>query len=151
MLRSGIGSGMCQPLQWSNPMTLAPLLSQSPAIQIHVWLMIGVTLLTPVMFLLPKGQARHRAFGRVWVGMMMGGAVSSLFIPSDFIDWHFGPVHLLSVAIILGLPVAVREARQGKWRAHRSGMIQMTIGGVVIAGGLTLLPTRTMYQVLFGG
>ncbi|MBB5515949.1 putative membrane protein [Rubricella aquisinus] len=132
-------------------MSLEPLLSQSPAVIVHVILMTGVTILTPVMFLLPKGNRHHRLLGKAWAGMMMGGAVSSLFISSDFYDWHFGPIHLLSFAIIFGLPGALREARAGKWRAHRSGMIQMTIGGVVIAGGLALMPTRTMNLVLFGG
>lgn len=132
-------------------MTLAPLLSQSPAVIAHASMMIIVVLLTPLMFLLRKGTTRHKALGRAWAAMMMGGALTSFFIASDFVEWHFGPVHLLSLAIVINLPRAIWAIRRGNMKAHRSAMIQMTIGGVVIAGGLTLFPTRTMYLVLFGG
>jgi len=48
------------------------------------------------------------------------------------------------------LPLAVLRARRHEVARHRSAMIALFTGALVIAGAFTLLPGRIMHAVLFG-
>lgn len=129
-------------------MTLAPLLSASPAIQLHAAaaiLAFGVGLLQLTR---PKGDRAHRALGYLWAAAMLVVALSSFWI-HELNHWHgFSWIHLLSLYVLATLPIAVLHARRGNVRAHRFNMIGMFVGALVIAGAFTLLPGRIMYRVL---
>lgn len=49
------------------------------------------------------------------------------------------------------LPLALGHARRGRIGSHRRAMLSLFFGALVIAGGFTLLPTRIMGRVVFGG
>ncbi len=64
-----------------------------------------------------------------------------------------GPVvvtHARSVFTLVMLVAAVWFARAGRIEAHRWTMIGLFLGSLVITGLFTLVPGRTMRDVVFG-
>jgi len=131
-------------------MSLAPLLNASLAIQLHAFAAMGAFVLGLVQFAAPKGTLPHRTLGFIWLALMLTVAVSSFWIHS--IRWvgPFGPIHLLSIYVLIMIPTAVYFARNHKIRGHAKTVIGMFVGGLVIAGLFTLLPGRIMHAVAFG-
>jgi uncharacterized membrane protein len=129
--------------------TLTPLLDASLPIQIHVATIVPAALLGPYIFLSRKGSPRHRLLGRVWVGLMVLSALSSFFIHTINVMGGFSPIHLLSAFVLYSSWKGVQAARRHQIRAHRTHMLGMYFGGVVIAGGFTLLPGRLMHAIVF--
>lgn len=130
-------------------MTLAPLLSAPPAVQIHAvaaLLALGVGLLQLV---LAKGTASHRLAGWLWVVAMAATAVSALAVTSRK-PWFvtFGPIHLLVPVVLVSLVFGVRAARAGRMARHRRIMLQTFWFALVVTGLFTLWPGRVMHQVL---
>ena len=108
------------------------------ALAIGTVLMIGV-----------KGTRLHRALGWTWVAAMATTAVSSLFIKTAFAPGHFGLIHLLSGWTIIALPMAVYAARRHKVAHHRRAMTGLFVGGLLLAGVLTFIPGRLMWNLFF--
>ena len=131
-------------------MSLAPLLNASLAIQLHAFAAMGAFVLGLIQFAAPKGTLPHRTLGFIWLALMLTVAVSSFWIHS--IRWvgPFGPIHLLSIYVLIMVPTAVYFARNHKIRGHAKTVIGMFVGGLVIAGLFTLLPGRIMHAVAFG-
>ncbi|MDX2158165.1 MAG: DUF2306 domain-containing protein [Hyphomicrobiaceae bacterium] len=131
-------------------MTLEPLLSASPATRLHAFAAMAAFALGAVQLVRPKGDGSHRAIGWLWAAAMITVAASSFFI-HEIDQWRgFSWIHLLSIQVLVTLPLAIHAARSGKIRRHRSTMVGMFIGALVVAGLLTLLPGRIMHAVLFG-
>lgn len=130
-------------------MNLAPLLDAPLAIQIHVAAVVPAALLGPYMFWARKGTPVHRLLGKVWLGLMVVAALSSFFIHTINLLLGFSPIHLLSIYVLYGSWRAIRAARAHRIREHRLNVIGMYVGGIVVAGGFTLLPGRLMHEVLF--
>lgn len=132
-------------------MTLDPLLSAAPAIQIHAACAILAIALTIAIFTARRGTRLHRVMGRIWVAALALVALSSFWI-TELRTWGpFSPIHLLSVYTLVQLYIAVWAARTGNIERHRASMKGIAFGALVIAGALTLIPGRTMYRVLLGG
>lgn len=132
-------------------MSLAPLLDASLAIRLHAFAAMAAFVLGAVQLAAPKGVLPHRVLGWGWVGLMALVAGSSLFIRSAWpVVGPFGPIHLLSVWVLLVLPVAVRAARQHRVAPHGRAMRNLFLGGLVIAGAFTFWPGRIMHAVVFG-
>ena len=131
-------------------MSLTPLLNASLAIQLHAFAAMGAFVLGLVQFAAPKGTLPHRTLGFIWLALMLTVAVSSFWIHS--IRWvgPFGPIHLLSIYVLIMVPLAVYFARNHKIRGHAKTVIGMFVGGLVIAGLFTLVPGRIMHAVAFG-
>ena len=131
-------------------MSLAPLLNASLAIQLHAFAAMGAFVLGLIQFAAPKGTLPHRTLGFIWLALMLTVAVSSFWIYS--IRWvgPFGPIHLLSIYVLLMVPLALYFARKHNIRGHAKTVIGMFVGGLVIAGLFTLLPGRIMHAVAFG-
>jgi uncharacterized membrane protein len=134
----------------SSPMSLAPLLNASLAIQLHAFAAMSAFVLGLVQFAAPKGTLPHRTLGFIWLALMLTVAISSFWIHS--IRWvgPFGPIHLLSIYVLLMVPLAVYYARKHKIRGHAKTVIGMFVGGLVIAGLFTFVPGRIMHAVAFG-
>lgn len=131
-------------------MSLEPLLSARPIVQLHAFAAMLAFAIGTVQLTRPKGGSWHRVLGYSWVAAMAVIAGSSFWI-NDINQWNgFSLIHLLSIQVITTLPFAVWAARSGNIRAHRSGMISMFIGALVIAGAFTLAPGRVMHDVVFG-
>ena len=131
-------------------MTLAPLLSASPAIQIHAFAAMAAFVLGIVQFAAPKGTLPHRTVGWIWVGLMTLVSVSAFFIHEIRLWGSWSPIHLLAIFTLIMLPLAVRHARRHSVESHRRVMIAIFFGALVIAGAFTFLPGRIMHAVAIG-
>lgn len=132
-------------------MTLQPLLSASPTIQLHAFAAIAAFGLGLVQLARTKGDGPHRMAGYVWAGLMLVIAASSFWI-HGMDQWNgFSVIHLLSIWVLGFTPFAVMLARRGNIRAHKRSMIGLFAGALLIAGFFTFVPGRIMHAVLFGG
>ncbi len=130
-------------------MNLQPLLTSSPAIQLHTYAAVLALLLGLCQFVLPRGNMAHRVVGVSWVGLMAVVALSSFFIHQGRIIGIWSPIHLLSVLTLAMLAVAVIAIRRGNVRLHRQTMTSLFVFALLGAGAFTLLPGRIMHAVIF--
>ena len=135
-------------------MTLEPLVHAPFPVQLHVATVIPAFLLgTWQIFISKKGAPFHRAIGYIYLVLMTITAVTSLFVhqimpKSPF--YGLSPIHLLVPLVLFGVVAALIGAWTHNIRMHRSAMLGVYIGGILIAGSLTLLPHRIMHAVVFG-
>jgi uncharacterized membrane protein len=85
--------------------------------------------------------------------LMLATAVITLMMPAEvgprFLN-HFGFIHIFSLMALFGVPGAFIAARHGKIRAHRSAMLGLYLGGILIAGAFAFSPGRMLHAWLFG-
>jgi uncharacterized membrane protein len=130
-------------------MTLTPLLTASPFIQLHVICALLAVALGPMALLRRSRDIWHRRLGRAWVAAMVGTALSSFLIKEGQLIGPFSLIHLLSILTLWGLWDGVLHARAGRIAEHRTAMLSLYIYAIGIAGLFTLLPGRRMSQTLF--
>lgn len=126
----------------------------TPAVvAIHLATVLPAALIGTALMAMHKGSNRHRLLGKTYLILMAFTGMWTLFMPSFFplIGGHFGPLHALSLLTIWTVPTAWRAARRGNIRGHRSAMIQLYIGGILLAGGWAVFGSgRYLNQLLFG-
>jgi uncharacterized membrane protein len=136
-------------------MSLAPIISASLAIQVHVATVLPAFVLgTYQIFLSRKGAPTHRAIGYVYLALMSVTSIAALFVQSLMPNgpfFGFSPIHLFVPLTLFGVVGALRGAWTHNIAMHRTSMIAVYVGGLLIAGSLTLLPGRIMHRVVFGG
>ncbi len=138
------------PLQ-HGAVTLEPLTAAPWLVQAHAAAALLAVPLGAAQFLLPKGDARHRALGWAWVLLMAVATGSALGITGLAGPGRWSWVHLLVPFVALLLPLAVLAARRRRTERHRWTMIGLYLGALLITGGFTLMPGRIMHRVLLGG
>ena len=131
-------------------MGLAPLLQSSLAIQIHAFAAMAAFALGVVQLTAPKGTLPHRTIGWIWVGLMASVSITAFFIHELRLWGIWSPIHLLAIFTLIMLPLAVLHARRHNVTGHRSAMIGIFTGALVVAGIFTFFPGRIMYRVVFG-
>ena len=131
-------------------MTLDPLLHASPVIQIHAYCAIVALLLGAAQLFRRKGDAPHRALGRLWVALMAAVALSSFFIWTIRLWGPFSPIHLISIFTLVMLWRGFTFARRHDIDHHKRTMQFTYMLALVVTGLLTFLPGRIMYRVAFG-
>ena len=131
-------------------MSLAPLLNAPAVIQIHAFAAMAAFVLGIVQFSAPKGTLPHRTIGWTWVGIMTVVAGSSFWIHELRLWGEWSPIHLLAIFTLVTLPLGVWYARHHNVIGHRSTMIGIFVGGLLIAGLFTFVPGRIMHAVMFG-
>jgi uncharacterized membrane protein len=131
-------------------MSLAPLLSASPAIQFHAFAAMTAFGLGLVQLAAPKGTLPHRTIGWIWVALMLVVSVSAFFIHQIRLWGPWSPIHLLAIFTLTAVPLAVWYAHSHAVPKHRNAMVSIFIGALVIAGVFTFLPGRIMHAVVFG-
>lgn len=131
-------------------MSLAPLLDAAPAIPLHAFAAMTAFVLGIVQLAAPKGTLPHRTIGWIWVLLMTGVAVSSVWIHQIRLVGPWSPIHLLSIFTLAMLPLGVWRAHRHRVTDHRRIMISIFTGALVVAGLFTLLPGRIMHAVVFG-
>jgi uncharacterized membrane protein len=134
-------------------MNLDPLLYAPLAVKVHLATVVPAFAIgTWQIFLSRKGSVGHRTLGYVYLGLVTVTAIDALFIHSLMPKAPLGlsPVHLLVPFTLFGVVNALLGARNHDTRRHRNAMIGVYVGGMLIAGGLTLLPGRIMHALLFG-
>jgi len=130
--------------------SLAPLVNAVTPIPLHAFAAMAAFVLGVVQLAAPKGTLPHRTLGWIWAGLMMAVAVSSLWIHQIRLLGPWSPIHLLSILVLVTVPLGVWRAHRHEVADHRSIMILIFSGALVIAGLFTLLPGRIMHVVLFG-
>jgi uncharacterized membrane protein len=132
-------------------MTLAPLLNASLAIQLHAFAAMSAFVLGLVQFSAPKGTLPHRTIGWTWVVLMLAVSISAFWIHEIRLWGPWSPIHLLAIFTLIMLPLAVVRAHRHQVAQHRTAMISIFVGALVVAGLFTLVPGRIMHAVVFGG
>ncbi|MEO0668381.1 MAG: DUF2306 domain-containing protein [Pseudomonadota bacterium] len=129
-------------------MTLAPLLTASPAIQMHVALALVALSLGPFVLWRQRRDRVHNVMGYVWVCALGGAALFSFAITSPFTPIGLSLIHLLSVYALYGIYVAMRAIYRGDVAIHRQVMQNLYVRGAALAGAFNFLPGRTMQRIL---
>ena len=131
-------------------MSLEPLLSASPVIQVHAFAAMTAFALGIVQLTAPKGTLPHRTLGWIWVLLMLAVSISSFWVHTINLWGIWSPIHLISIFTLAMLVVGVAAARRHAVSKHRRTMIWTFLGALVIAGIFTFVPGRIMHQVVFG-
>jgi uncharacterized membrane protein len=135
--------------------SLAPLLAAPFAVQLHVFTVVPAFFLGSwLIFFSRKGAPRHRAIGYAYLTLMTITAIAALWIhqiPAIDIVYGFGPIHIFSIVTLSGVVGALRGAWTHNIKMHRSSMLGVYIGGLLIAGTFAFLPSRIMHAMVFGG
>jgi uncharacterized membrane protein len=131
-------------------MSLAPLWQAGPAIQLHALAAMAAFAIGVVQLSAPKGTLRHRAVGWLWVLLVLVVAVSAFFIHTIRLWGPWSPIHLLAIFTLVMLPIAMLHAHRHHVAQHRTAMISIFLGTLVIAGIFTFYPGRMMHAVVFG-
>lgn len=118
----------------------------TPVILIHTSAALAALVLGFAVFLRRKGTSGHRRLGRAWALLMLVVIVSSFAIRGS---GSFSWLHGLSVGSLIVLVMAIYHARRGNWRAHRGSMTGLFVGGLIIAGLFTLLPSRLLGELVW--
>lgn len=119
------------------PLIIAHMIPALVAVPLGAWVLYGKT-----------GTPAHRMAGRVWAGLMLLVALTSLGI-TGLNAPHWSPIHLLSLVVIAFIPIAVYRAWQGDIARHRRHMRNMYFG-LLAAGAFAALPDRTFGHLLWG-
>jgi uncharacterized membrane protein len=118
---------------------------------IHLVTVLPAAALGTYLLLARKGSPTHRQLGKAYMILMGFTSVWTLFLPAEFGPrlWnHFGMLHLLSVLTAWTVPTAWRAARRGDIRGHRSAMVQLYVGGILVAGTFAVLGQGRYLNVL---
>ena len=130
-------------------MTLEPLLTASPAIQLHAFAAMAAFALGIVQFASHKGSLPHRTIGWVWAALMFTVAISAFWIHELRVWGPWSPIHLLAIVTLITLPLGLWYAHTHNVRGHKATMISIFFGALVIAGLFTFVPGRIMYALFF--
>jgi len=131
-------------------MNLAPIIEGPLAIRIHLATVIPACVIgTWLIFFPTKGARWHRLLGAIYLALMIVTAISTFFIRS-LNSGGFSFIHLFIPLTLFGVFGALWNVRRGNIRGHRNAMLGLYFGGLLIAGGLTLLPGRLLHRVFFG-
>jgi len=118
-------------------------------IQVHALAAMAAFAIGVVQLSAPKGTPRQ-AVGWLWVLLMLVVAVSAFFIHTIRLWGPWSPIHLLAIFTLVMLPIAVLHAHRHHVAQHRTAMISIFLGVLVIAGIFTFYPGRIMHAVVFG-
>lgn len=132
-------------------MILEPILQAPLAVQLHVVTVLPAAVLGACLLAGAKGTSSHRILGRLWMGLMIVTAISSLFIHQLRIIGPFSPIHLLSLLTLVNCVRAILAARRGDIARHRALVRSSYMFGIILAGLFTLVPGRSMHAVFFTG
>src|SRR5690606_3010429 len=131
-------------------MSLEPLTSAAPVIQVHAWTAIAAVVLGAIVLLRKKGDAWHRWTGRCWLAVMLATVLSSFFI-HELRTWGaWSPIHILSAVTLFLLARAYQAIRKRNVTRHADLMKTAFFNALLLAGFFTFLPGRIMYAVVFG-
>lgn len=128
-------------------------MSYTELMYLHLATVVPCFLIGTFLLLIKKGTQIHKAFGRIYMILMLFTAIVTLFMPSEvgprFLD-HFGWIHSFSFLTIYTVPTAYWAVKKGNIKAHKRKMILLYFGAIIIAGGFTFFPGRYLHQLFFG-
>ena len=124
----------------------------TPLVYAHLATVLPAFVIGTYMMFSRKGSKYHRLLGKIYMVLMMTTAIIALFIKAEVgpqLLGHFGFIHLFSILVLFSVPKAYFAARRHDRKAHAWRMISVYVGGLIIAGGFTLMPGRLMHTWLF--
>ncbi|MDQ3139437.1 MAG: DUF2306 domain-containing protein [Pseudomonadota bacterium] len=119
------------------------------ALLVHLSTVIPAIPLGLFIFLTRKGSARHKLLGKIWLALMGVTAIATLFV-RNIQDGGFSWIHIFSVLTLIAIPKAILTARRGQIAEHKAHLLSLFVGALLIAGGASFLPHRTMWLWAFG-
>ncbi|MCO4837372.1 MAG: DUF2306 domain-containing protein [Oceanospirillaceae bacterium] len=128
--------------QWYKTLSLIHLATIAPAFLMASFIMVT-----------KKGTKLHKSIGRIYMVLMLFSALITLLMSAQVgprLFNHFGIIHLLSALVLYCVPSAYWAIKNGNVKRHKQAMIGLYIGGLIIAGGFTLMPGRMLGNLLFG-
>jgi uncharacterized membrane protein len=130
-------------------MNFEPIASAPLAIKIHLATVLPAFLIGGWLIILSaKGSKPHRAFGVIYMVLMVVTAFTTFFIRA-LDPPHLSWIHLFIPITLVGVTMSILSLRRGDIRGHRRAMILLYVGALVIAGGFTFVPGRIMHAVFF--
>ncbi len=130
-------------------MDVKPILDASLAIRIHLATILPAFALgTWLIFASRKGTRPHRAIGAVYMAFMLVSATTAIFI-QEVRPGHFSLLHLFVLLTYWAVFRSLWTIRKKDIAGHKRAMLGLYVGGLLIAGGLTLGPGRVMHRVFF--
>lgn len=113
------------------------------ALTLHLYASLMALVQGGILLLSTKGTMHHRIMGSIWVLAMSLSALSSFWFGGGALPLigHFGPIHLLSLWVLVSLAIAVVAILKGRVAQHRGAMIGAYLGLVGAFIG-TLAPGR---------
>lgn len=131
-------------------MSLDPILSAAPVVQLHIIAALLSVALLPLTLFRKRRDRVHKIAGYVWLLAMLTTAASSFWISGLRLVGPFSPIHLLSVLVLVNVVWSLIEVRRGNIRAHERILKGTAFWALGVAGLFTLLPGRLMNEALFG-
>ncbi|WP_448663090.1 DUF2306 domain-containing protein [Sphingomonas sp. CJ20] len=132
----GVATGMAHRAAPTDPWLVLHLASVLPALPLGAYVLWR-----------RKGDALHRALGRLWAGLMLLGALSSFGLVG--MTGRLSVIHILSVVVVVMIPRGILQAVRHDIAGHRRTM-SLTYLGLAVAALFTLLPGRLLGTLLFG-
>ena len=126
------------------------LFNEAQPIPLHAIMAMIAIILGGIQLSMKKGGPIHKLLGRIWVGLMMFVAISSLFIHKTKMWGDYSPIHLLSLWTIFSLGLGIYFVRVGNIKRHKQVMIGLYFFALILTGFFTLMPGRVMHQILIG-
>ncbi|MDR9829833.1 DUF2306 domain-containing protein [Vibrio sp. FNV 38] len=120
---------------------------------IHLTTILPAFLFATIILFIKKGSDTHKTVGRFTAFLLLVSSLVSLTIPAKvgpIIYDHFGFIHLLSLVVILSVPRAYVAIKQGNVLMHKITMLNVYIGGFIIAGFFAFMPGRMLNMLIFG-
>ncbi|MEP7315552.1 MAG: DUF2306 domain-containing protein [Sphingomicrobium sp.] len=118
------------------------------ALTTHIVTVIPAIPLGAYVLLAKKGGSRHKLLGKIWLSLMFTTAFATVFV-RNINDGQFSWIHLFTLLTFIAVPKAIMTARQGNIAAHKRHLRNFFLGSLIIAGGFTFIPGRTMWQWAF--
>lgn len=119
---------------------------------LHLATVLPAFVLGTYLMVRRKGTSTHKMLGKAFLSLMLVTSVVTLFMSAQvgpkFLG-HFGLIHLLSLNVIYGVPVAYFAAKNGNIWQHRMNVMGMYFFGLLVAGAFAFMPGRLLHQWLF--
>ena len=129
------------------------IIPSSPIVLIHLCIILPCVVFGTYLIFAKKGTQFHKTIGKVYMTLMGITGILTLFIPAQVgqrIFNHFGLLHLLSLLTIYSVPKAWFAIKRGDVKTHKSAMIKLYIGGIIVAGSFAILaPGRYLHTLFF--
>lgn len=126
--------------------------SGTPLVYAHLATVLPAFVMGTYLMFSRKGSKAHRLLGKIYMLLMVATAIIALFIKAEVgpqLLGHFGFIHLFSILLLYSVPTAYFAALRHDRKSHAWRMISVYVGGLLIAGGFTLMPGRLMHTWLF--
>lgn len=117
---------------------------------VHLAFMAPAPLLGGYLLMARKGTFLHRRLGKVYLAVMLVGALVSLFMPAKVgpqLIAHFGWIHALSVWTLISAVAAVIAVKRGDIATHKRFMLGLYIG-MMVAFAFTFSEGRLLGQLI---